>query len=148
VTVAIEQGQPEGGKRFAAIFIVGALAGLALGFPAAYALLGRNSALTTAGDDAKSGFLITDAQQALNTSNPDRALALLLEAAALSPKNEVVQNNLCATLNELHHFDAAVVACNAALRLNSDFELARNNLAWAKQSRERVKATAAAPAQP
>jgi Flp pilus assembly protein TadD len=148
VTDAPLQAQPDGRKRHLGLFVVGALAGFALGAPVAYALLPADSAAATAADYAKAALLITDSQQALNTANPERALALLLEAVRISPKNEVVHNNLCATLNELHHFDAAIVACNSAILVNEDFELARNNLAWAKGQRDRAKTTAAAPARP
>lgn len=130
------------------MFVVGALAGLALGFPAAYALLRENSGAARGGDDAKLGSLITESQQALSTSNPEHALAVLLQAVNLNPKNDAVQNNLCAALNELQHFDAAIVACTEAVLLKDDFELARNNLAWAKAARARAQATAAAPPQP
>jgi Flp pilus assembly protein TadD len=148
VTAAIEQGQPEQGKRSVAMFVVGALVGLALGFPLAYALLPADSAVARASGEAKSALLLTESQQALGSANPERALALLLEAAGLNPKNEIVQNNLCATLNELHHFDAAMVACTAAISLNEGFELARNNLAWAKAARDRAQAAVTASAPP
>jgi Flp pilus assembly protein TadD len=146
VTASVEEERPKVGSKSVAVFIVGVLAGLALGFPAAYALLRPTSA--AAGEEAKVASLITQSRQALDSSKPDRALALMLEAGRLNPKSEIVQNNLCVALNELEHFDAAIVACNSALLLKDDFQLARNNLAWAKSARDRAKATAAAPSKP
>jgi Flp pilus assembly protein TadD len=126
------------------MFVVGALLGLALGFPTAYALLRDNSA----GDDTKQASLINESRHALENSKPDQALAALLEAERLNPKNETIQNNLCVALIQLQRYDAAIAACNAAIRLKDDFQLARNNLAWAKSARDRARATAAAPSKP
>ena len=148
MTAAIEQELPRVGNKTVAMFVVGALAGFALGLPTAYALVRENSAAATAGDYARAGQLITESQEALRASQPERALASLLEAARLHPQNEVVQNNLCAALNELHHFEAAIVACNSALSLNKDFVLAKNNLAWAQGASERAKVAAAAASKP
>jgi predicted O-linked N-acetylglucosamine transferase (SPINDLY family) len=144
VTAAIEREPPKVGRTLVPLFVVGALAGLALGFPAAYALLRPNTAAQT----KKMAFLISDSQEALGSSKPERALALMLEAGRIDPESEVIQNNLCVALNLLEHFEAAIVACNAAIRLNDQFQLARNNLAWAKSARDRAKATAAAPSKP
>jgi Flp pilus assembly protein TadD len=143
VTAAIAQEQPKVGKTSVAMFVVGALAGLALGFPTAYGLLRETSAVPTTDEEARLASLISAGAQALN-SDPDRALAQLLEAERLNPRNPTIQNNLCVALTALHHFDAAIVACNAAILLKDDFQLARNNLAWAKSTRDRAKATAAA----
>lgn len=148
MTTAIEQEVPQVRKKTVALFVVGALSGLAMGFPAAYALTRDDSAVATAGDRARAALLITDSQEAIGASQPEHALALLLEAARLHPQNEVVQNNLCAALNELHHFEAAIVACKSALLLNKDFSLAQNNLAWAQRAPERAKVAAAAGTKP
>lgn len=71
------------------------------------------------------------------------------EAAAMSeavlkirPDDAIALNNLCAAHNAMSHWDEGISACTRALRIAPDYQLAKNNLAWALQSRAaEVKAT-------
>jgi hypothetical protein len=52
------------------------------------------------------------------------------EAITLAPGDAGAYNNLCIALGGLRQWTQAAAACREALRLKSDFQLARNNLAW------------------
>jgi protein O-mannosyl-transferase len=51
----------------------------------------------------------------------------------LRPDYAEAWNNICAANNQLGRFEEASKACEQALRLKPDLELARNNLQYAKQ---------------
>jgi Flp pilus assembly protein TadD len=130
-------------RNYVVGFVAGSLVGLALGVPGGYALL---RAPVRAAAPAPSAaiprkaplaVLIDEARQAARSGQPERALAKTLEAERLDPKSAVVKNNLCSYLNELRRYDEAIAACNAALRLDPDFTMARNNLSWARSAREK-----------
>lgn len=52
-------------------------------------------------------------------------------ALAFDPNSATAYNNLCSAYAELRMWDRAIEAGRKALSLKPDFELARNNLAWA-----------------
>jgi tetratricopeptide (TPR) repeat protein len=131
-------------RRYLAGAAAGALLGLAFGVPGGYALSqGPATALPTQVDELRLVSLINESRRALALEQPAYAVSLLRAAEALNPRNAALQNNLCAALNGLRRFDEAIAACRAALLLQPDFELARNNLAWAQA--ERAQAMASAP---
>ena len=74
----------------------------------------------------------------LREGRPQEALASLREAARTSPGNAIVLNNLCVAEIQVGEFGVAVRDCERAVAMDPDFELARNNLAWARA--ERLKA--------
>jgi Flp pilus assembly protein TadD len=137
-------------RRYLVGFIAGTLVGLAFGVPSGHALLrgGDHSpspaALVPAPPRAPAPHevsvvaLIDEGRQALRNGKPERALATALEAERLDPNDANVKNNLCAYLGELHRYDEAIAACNAALRLQPGFQLARNNLAWMQAERSKA----------
>jgi Flp pilus assembly protein TadD len=139
-------------RRYLVGFVAGALVGLAFGVPGGHALLrdGDHHAAPSvpasapprslAPPQATVASLIDEGRQALRSGQPERALVAVLEAERLDPNDANVKNNQCAYLGELHRYDEAISACNAALRLRADFQLARNNLAWVQA--ERAKADA------
>jgi Flp pilus assembly protein TadD len=53
------------------------------------------------------------------------------QAVRLAPTDARAYNNLCVADNGLQDWPSAITACQEALRLQPDFVLARNNLAWA-----------------
>lgn len=56
-------------------------------------------------------------------------------AANLKPDLPEAWNNVGAAYAALHLWDAAIQADQQALRLKPDFQLARNNLAWATEQK-------------
>jgi tetratricopeptide (TPR) repeat protein len=57
-------------------------------------------------------------------------------ALDLRPGYAEAWNNVCAANNKLGRYDEAAAACEQALRSNPDFELARNNLQYARQKKQ------------
>jgi hypothetical protein len=51
----------------------------------------------------------------------------------IQPDSAEAYNNICTVNNELKKWNDAIVACMKAIELKADFELAKNNLAWAKK---------------
>jgi tetratricopeptide (TPR) repeat protein len=137
-------------RKYKVGFVAGVLIGLAVGVPGGYALLqasGRDPVATAmALKGARVAALINQSQRALQTAKLTRAVSLLVEADALDPSNESIQNNLCVAYTGLARYEEAIAACKLALLLKEDFQLARNNLAWAES--ERAKAGAGAPSTP
>jgi tetratricopeptide (TPR) repeat protein len=142
-------------RRYVAGVVAGALMGLAFGVPGGYALqeAGDHSAAPGAlvpalpralvPREANLVSLIDEGRQAQRNGQPERALSKALEAERLAPGDANVKNNLCVYLGDLSRYDEAILACNAALRLQPDFRLARNNLDWmlAQRSRASVRAS-------
>ena len=54
------------------------------------------------------------------------------KALQLKPDDATAYNNICVANIKLQQLDAAINACQIAIKLNPDFKLAKNNLAWAK----------------
>jgi tetratricopeptide (TPR) repeat protein len=57
-------------------------------------------------------------------------------ALKIYPGYAEAYNNIAACEIELKHYDAAIAAAQEAIRLKPDFQLARNNLAWAIKVRD------------
>jgi tetratricopeptide (TPR) repeat protein len=49
----------------------------------------------------------------------------------INPKNATAYNNICSAYNCLSNWDSAIIAGNVALAIQPDFQLAKNNVAWA-----------------
>ena len=60
-------------------------------------------------------------------------------ALTLRPDYAEAYNNIAAGYNSLGEWDKGIAAAEQAIRLKADFPLARNNLAWALQQKQRVK---------
>jgi tetratricopeptide (TPR) repeat protein len=137
-------------RRYLVGFIAGTLVGLALGVPSGHVLLGGGDhtpapaaqvlgpVRAPAPPEVSVVSLIDEGRQALLRGQPERALATAVEAERLDPNDATVKNNLCAYLGELRRYEEAVAACNAALRLRPDFQLARNNLEWVQAERSKA----------
>jgi tetratricopeptide (TPR) repeat protein len=142
-------------RRYLAGFAAGALVGVALGVPSGYALLvvGDHSDVPRAGVSVPAralpsvqssvASLIEEGRHARRNGQPEQALAAALQAERLSPNDANIKNNVCAYLGELRRYDQAIVACSAALRLQPDLQLARNNLNWVQAERVRAGAPSA-----
>ena len=85
--------------------------------------------------------LIAKGQRALDEGRPDHAIVEFLRADQIDPRNAVVQNNLCVANTLLRRYDDAIGMCRAALNLEPDFQLAKNNLAWALSERAKSETT-------
>jgi protein O-mannosyl-transferase len=60
----------------------------------------------------------------------DRCLS---SCSRIRPNYADAWNNICAGYNKLGRYEEAAAACEQALRYKPDFELARNNLQYARK---------------
>jgi tetratricopeptide (TPR) repeat protein len=81
----------------------------------------------------------------INGQQPGRAIAILNPLVAEDGNNALAWNNLCVANTMQMDYSLAIAACNHAIRLKPDFQLAQNNLKWAED--ENRKAIAAITAQ-
>ena len=58
----------------------------------------------------------------------------------MRPAYAEAYNNIAAAYASLGKWDQAIAAAEAALRLKPDFQLARNNLAWAQSQKAKAAA--------
>src|SRR5579859_2794780 len=80
----------------------------------------------------------------INNHLPGRAISLLTVLVAEDGNSALAWNNLCVAHTMQMDYDLAIAACNRALRLAPDFQLARNNLKWAEdEDRKAIAAIAA-----
>jgi tetratricopeptide (TPR) repeat protein len=68
----------------------------------------------------------------INGGASNRAIPLLLSVVANDSKNVVAWNNLCVANTLQRSYDLAIRACQNAIAIAPNFQLARNNLAWAQ----------------
>ena len=54
----------------------------------------------------------------------------------MRPDYDLAYNNICAAYIELKLWDMAIDACQQAMSLNPDNQLAKNNLAWANREKK------------
>lgn len=120
-------------RQYLVGFVAGGLLGVAIGVPGAYAL-SRDVQVPDAPslEDHRLAWLISESVHDLSSAQPERALPMILAVQRIDPSNADNENNLCVAMIGLHRYVEAIDACEAALRLKDDFQLARNNLAWAK----------------
>jgi len=57
----------------------------------------------------------------------------------LKPDYSLAYNNICAALNNLGRYEEGIKACQEALRIDPDFQLAKGNLNWALSAKELKK---------
>lgn len=75
---------------------------------------------------------IDQALHLIQANQPGKAVPLLEEVVASDSRNAVAWNNLCAANTMLMSYSIAIQDCGKALAIQPDFQLARNNLAWAQ----------------
>lgn len=61
-----------------------------------------------------------------------RAVEIFDKGLALEPRNALLLNNACSSLCEQKLWDEAVVYCERALQVDPNYDLAKGNLAWAR----------------
>ena len=57
-----------------------------------------------------------------------KCIELSRKVVEIDPQNHIAYNNMCASFNNLGRYEEAKAACEKALKLSPDFELAKNNL--------------------
>ena len=67
----------------------------------------------------------------------EKTIVYSLKAIAFDPNGYRAYNNLCAAYCELNMPDEAIEAAETALKIKPDFQLAKNNLEWAKKIKEK-----------
>jgi Flp pilus assembly protein TadD len=76
----------------------------------------------------------TDAREYfVKEQNKRWTIAACRAALDLRPNYAEAWNNICASYNKLGRYEEAAAACEQALRYKSDFELAHNNLQYARK---------------
>ncbi len=73
---------------------------------------------------------VEESKRLLDDGDAAESLPALQRGAELDPNGFAVQNNLCVAHGMLQQRDQAVAACQLAVELNPDSQLAKNNLAW------------------
>jgi len=63
---------------------------------------------------------------------------LLSHATQIYPHNPTIYNNLCFAYTLQKEYDPAIKACSQAIQLDPNFQLAKNNLAWATQEKNQI----------
>jgi Tfp pilus assembly protein PilF len=71
----------------------------------------------------------------INGGAAERSIPLLLSVVAEDSQNAVAWNNLCVANTLQRSYDLAIRACQNAIALDPNFQLAKNNLAWALSER-------------
>ena len=62
----------------------------------------------------------------------NRSIDISKEILVLNPNNQDAYNNICSSFNILGEWEKAIEACNKAIEISPDFQLAKNNLNLAK----------------
>jgi tetratricopeptide (TPR) repeat protein len=70
-------------------------------------------------------------------NRPRETIIVARQALALDPNDADAHNNIAASAAALGLWDEAIQNAQQALRIRPDFPLARKNLAWALQAREK-----------
>jgi tetratricopeptide (TPR) repeat protein len=76
--------------------------------------------------------LISGGLENLNADRLDASVQLFEEAVKLRPNSEIALNNLGFAWCKKGDFDKGAAYIKAALTFKPDFQLAKNNLAWAQ----------------
>tara|TARA_B110000003_G_scaffold22989_1_gene22086 strand:- start:4861 stop:6831 length:1971 start_codon:yes stop_codon:yes gene_type:complete len=61
----------------------------------------------------------------------EKAVDICIQLLKFAPNNKLAYNNMCASYNQLKQWDLAKIACENALKIDSNFQIAKNNLNWA-----------------
>ena len=76
----------------------------------------------------------------INGGASGRAIPVLQAVVARDKNSAVAWNDLCVAQTLLHGYADAIDSCNQALTINPTFQLARNNLRWASDERQKTLA--------
>lgn len=71
-----------------------------------------------------------------NDRQYQNCIGVCYEILSIDSLNPHAYNTICSSYNQLKLWDKAIAACNKAVNLKSDFQLAKNNLSWAEVQKE------------
>jgi len=86
-------------------------------------------------------------QAYINANAPGRAVPVLQTLLASDPNNSIAWNNLCVAHTLLQEYMPAIDACNHALQIDPNYQLAKNNLKWTQQEKQKTVESLAAQEQ-
>ena len=66
-------------------------------------------------------------------SQYEKAIDVCIQLLKFAPNNKLAYNNMCASYNQLKEWDLAKTACQKALTVDPNFQIAKNNLNWANR---------------
>jgi Tfp pilus assembly protein PilF len=101
-------------------------AGMIVGLPQ------HEPARPSVSNDSASTDLLNSSLEYINTKEPAKAKAVLARLLYAEPNSVAGWNNLCVAHMMDRELDQALDACNRALSIDPGYQLARNNLNWAK----------------
>lgn len=70
-------------------------------------------------------------------SQYEKAVDVCIQLLKFAPNNKLAYNNMCASYNQLKEWDLAKTACQNALTIDPNFQIAKNNLNWANRELSR-----------
>ena len=79
--------------------------------------------------------IINLSQIYMTENKPKSAITLLRHATQINSSNPILYNNLCVAYALEKEYEHAIYACSQAIQLDPNFQLAKNNLAWAMQEK-------------
>jgi tetratricopeptide (TPR) repeat protein len=77
----------------------------------------------------------------INANAPGRAIPVLNTVIASDPKSSIAWNNLCVAHTLLQEYIPALDACNHALQIDPAYQLAKNNMKWAQDEKQKMVQT-------
>jgi tetratricopeptide (TPR) repeat protein len=85
--------------------------------------------------DRSAAMLLNYSLALYQTRRFTESIEVAKQVLAIEPASDRAYNNICASHNAMEQWDQAIVACNAAIKLNPANQIAKNNLAWANSRR-------------
>ena len=76
---------------------------------------------------------LTEGLQQYDLGKYEKSIALNIQVLRIKPDNAEAYNTICAAYNQMRKWPDAIKACTKAIDLNPDYNLAKNNLAWARK---------------
>lgn len=74
----------------------------------------------------------------VNSNQPSKAISYLKEALKKNPKSAIAYNNLGVVHIMLKNYETAIENCQKSISLDTGFALAKNNLKWATDEKNKV----------
>lgn len=74
----------------------------------------------------------------INSRMPGKSVPVLKKALKLDPQNAAAYNDLGVACTLLQQYQKGIEACSMALQIDTSFQLAKNNLSWATDEKNKV----------